>query len=439
MYFLYNLLLVIASVFAFPYYAIKMALTGKYRKSLGPKLGLVKPEVFAGMKGSPRIWIHAVSVGEVTAAEPIVASLRNYFPEACIVLSTSTETGQDMARRIVGGATSFIYYPLDIPFVVGKVVAGVRPDIFILTETELWPNLIKACKEQGAKVIMVNGRISPRSYRKYAWTRFFWKDIVTLIDEMGVISEVDAERLISLGMPTSRVHVMGNAKYDSLAAKASPSIREDMERRLSLSKTDRVLVAGSTHDGEEQIVLRVYLRLLPRYPDFKLIIIPRHPERGRAVFSLIKDAGFEDCILMTEINKGRHRKNERVIIIDVIGELFKVYSLATAVYCGGSLVPRGGQNILEPAAWGKVIFYGPHMDDFRNEKDLLEKAGAGREVRSAEELLDGILALLSDTNALAEKGEAGRRVVTANMGAAERYAGMVQRYIQPRKSEARKF
>ncbi len=430
MYFLYNILLFVAALLALPYYAIKMTLMGKYRKSMGPKFGIVRPSTFAEMKGSPRIWIHAVSVGEVTAAEPIVASLRTHFPEACIVLSTSTETGQDMARRIVTGATSFIYYPLDIPFVVRKVITEVRPDIFILTETELWPNFIRVCKEQGAKIVMVNGRISPRSYQKYAMTRFFWKDILNLIDEIGVISEIDAERLKAIGMAPPKVHVMGNAKYDSLAAKASPPVREEMERRLNLTKMDRVFVAGSTHDGEEKIVLHVYMRLLERYPDFKLIIIPRHPERGHAVLSLVKEAGFADCMTMAEINGGRYRTVERIIVVDVIGELFKVYSLASVVFCGGSLVPKGGQNILEPAAWGKVIFYGPFMDDFRDEKKLLEKAGAGIMVKSGEKLLDGILTLISDPDALARKGEEGRRIVVSNMGAADRYAEMVRRHIQ---------
>jgi 3-deoxy-D-manno-octulosonic-acid transferase len=382
------------------------------------------------MKGSPRIWIHAVSVGEVTAAEPIAASLRKHFPKACIVLSTSTETGQDMARRIVSGATSFIYYPLDIPFVVKKVITKVKPDIFILTETELWPNFIRACKDQGAKVIMVNGRISPHSYQRYALTRFFWKDVVELIDDMGVISAIDAERLKAIGMAPSKVHVMGNAKYDGLAAKASSAVREEMEKRLNLTRTDRVFVAGSTHDGEEKTVLDVYRRLLERYPDFKLIIIPRHPERGHAVLSLVKEAGFEDYITMTEIEGGRHRTGERIIVIDVIGELFKVYALASVVFCGGSLVPKGGQNILEPAAWGKVIFYGPSMEDFRDEKELLEKAGAGITVKSGDELLAGILTLMSDPDALVRKGEEGRRVVVSNMGAADRYAEMVRAHIE---------
>jgi 3-deoxy-D-manno-octulosonic-acid transferase len=419
-----------AAFFVFPYYALKMMLTGKYRKSLGPKFGFIRPESFTGMKGSPRIWMHAVSVGEVTAAAPIVASLRVYFPEACIILSTSTETGQEMARRIVTTANSFVYYPLDIPFVVRKVVSRVNPDIFILTETELWPNFIRTCKERGVKVIMVNGRISPRSYKKYAMTGFFWKGILNAISEAGMISEIDAERLNALGMLPSRIHIMGNAKYDSLAAKASLEIQEEMEKKLNITKNDGVFVAGSTHDCEEKIILNVYGRLLKTYPDFKLIIIPRHPERGQSVLALAKEAGFEDCITMTEINGGKQRTSERIIIIDVIGELFKVYSLATVVFCGGSLVPKGGQNILEPAAWGKVIFYGPHMEDFRDEKALLEKTGAGIMVRNGEELLDGILRLMADPDALTNKGEGGRKIVAANMGAAQRYAALIKKYLE---------
>jgi 3-deoxy-D-manno-octulosonic-acid transferase len=429
MYILYNVLLGVAAFFAVPYFAFRMMLTGKYRKSLGPKFGFMPPGVFEDMKGSPRIWVHAVSVGEVTAAAPIVASLRDYYPGACIVLSTGTETGQEMARRIVPGATAFIYYPLDIPRVVRKVLRRVKPDIFVPTETELWPNFIRICKERGVKIVMVNGRISPRSFKRYAMTRFFWKQVLEAIDEIGVISEVDRERMKILGMPPSRVHVLGNAKYDSLAAKASPGLREEMLRRLNMNEEDRVFVAGSTHDGEERIVLDIYERLLEVYPDIKLVIIPRHIERGQTVLAMVRERGYQDSIAMTEIEGGRQRVGERVIIVDVIGELFKVYSLATVVFCGGSLVPKGGQNILEPAAWGKVVFYGPFMDDFRDERDFLEKSGAAITVKSGEELLDRILKILSDPEDLRKRGEKGRRAVAENMGAAERYAEMIRLHI----------
>ena len=403
----YNILLFIGSLFLIPYYLLKMILTGKYRKSLGPKFGFIPAGIVEGMKGNPRIWVHAVSVGEVTAAAPIISSLREKFPSACILLSTSTETGQVMARRMAD-ATSFIYYPLDIPFVIRRVMGLVRPDIFVTVETELWPNFIRICKDRGIKVLMVNGRISPRSFKNYLKTRFFWKEVLSLVDEIGVISEVDASRIRALGMPSSRVHVLGNSKYDSLAAGADPELAEKISLKLNMTPGSRVLVAGSTHAGEDEIILMVYRELLEKYPDFKLIICPRHCERGMEVLSLAKNAGFTDCIMMTEIKKGRKRLKERVVIIDIIGELFNVYSLATVVFCGGSLVPRGGQNILEPAAWGKVIFYGPSMEDFRDEKILLEEAGAGYTVKNGKELLQGILALVKDPETLLRKGEEGK-------------------------------
>jgi 3-deoxy-D-manno-octulosonic-acid transferase len=430
MYALYNIILLIAALLAVPYYALKMMLTGKYRKSLGPKLGFNNPEIFRDMQGSPRIWIHAVSVGEVTAAAPVVASLRTCYPQSCIVLSTSTETGQEMARRLVGDSASLIYYPLDFPWVVRKVIHQVKPDIFVLTETELWPNFLRACKDQGVRVVMVNGRISPRSFKRYAVTKFFWKGILDLVEELGVISQIDAERLEVLGAPASKVHVVGNAKYDSLAAKASPELEEEISGALHIPAGDRVFVAGSTHEGEDSIVLDVYKRLLAHYPDCKLIIVPRHPERAQAVLSLAGQYGFDDCTLMSAIKSGRPRTAERVVIVDVIGELFRVYSLASVVFCGGSLVPKGGQNILEAAAWGKVICYGPFMDDFREERELLEQTGAGVTVGSGEELFVEIMKCMSDPRECMRRGEKGRAAVLENMGAAQRYAEMIARHIK---------
>ena len=422
---LYNALLFAASVFAVPYYGARMLLTGKYRKSLGPKFGRFSPVIAPLMQGDPRIWVHAVSVGEVTAAAPIVTALRSRFPGACIVLSTSTETGREMARKLVTAATVHIYYPLDIPCVVRKVLDLVRPDVFIPVETELWPNFIRICRERGVRIVMVNGRISPRSFGRYHATRFFWKDILAALDAAGVISQTDAQRLAALGMPSSRIHVLGNAKYDSLAARVSPELEREIAGRLGIEPGEGVLVAGSTHDGEETVILEVYRQLIELRPDFKLILIPRHIERGEAVHEIIRQAGFSDCIRMSEIRAGRNRREERVVLVDVIGELFKVYSLATVVFCGGSLVPKGGQNLLEAAAWGKVVFHGPFMDDFRDERALLEEAGSGITIRDGEDLFAGIRGFLDDPDLLRRKGEAGRRAVAANRGAAVRYAELI--------------
>ena len=422
---LYNALLVVAAVIVVPFYGARMLLTGKYRKSFGPKFGLLNQETASRMAGMPRIWVHAVSVGEVTAAAPIVASLRSRFSGACIILSTSTETGQEMARKLVPAASAHIYYPLDIPRAVHKVIDWVNPDIFIPVETELWPNFIRICRERGTRIVMANGRLSPRSFRRYHGTRFFWKEVLASLDAAGVISATDAERLAAIGMPAERIHILGNAKFDGLAARVSPELKQEIAARLEIAPGEEVLVAGSTHEGEESVILDVYRRLLERRPDFKLILIPRHIERGAACAELVRQAGFSDCITMSEILAGRSRQAERVILVDVIGELFKLYSLATVVFCGGSLVPKGGQNIIEAAAWGKVVFHGPYMEDFRDERILLEEAGAGITVRSKEELFAGIWDLLERPDILGTRGEAGRQAVAANKGAAERYAALI--------------
>ena len=424
-YLLYNTLLFIAAFFLIPFFAVKIVFAGKYRKSIGPKFGFIPRKVFEEMRGSPRIWVHAVSVGEVTAAAPIISSLREMYPEACIVLSTSTGTGQEMAHRLVTDATAHIYYPLDIPIVIRKVMDRVNPDIFVPVETEIWPNFIRACRKRGTCVVMVNGRISPRSFRRYRIINFFWKRIMNMLDTIGTISTIDASRLESLGVKPSRIHVLGNAKYDSLAARADDFLRGEIAVKLDISPGAKVFVAGSTHEGEDDVVLKAYRGLLERYPDMLMIIVPRHPERGNDVLSLAKDAGFDDCITMTEINGGERRSGRRIIIVDVIGELFKVYSLATMVFCGGSLVPRGGQNILEPAAWGKVVLYGPSMEDFMDERERLETAGGGIVVRNGDELLSEMLKLMGDPETLRIKGESGREIVVSNRGAARRYAKMI--------------
>lgn len=429
---LYNALLLAASAVAVPYYGARMLLTGKYRKSLGHKFGFYPREAASGMTGAPRIWVHAVSVGEVTAAAPIVAALRSRFPEACIVLSTSTETGQEMARKIVPAASAHIYYPLDIPRVVRKVIDLVRPDVFVPVETELWPNFIRICRRAGTPLVMVNGRLSPRSFRRYRSTRFFWKRILVNLDEAGVISETDATRFAALGMSAEQIHVLGNAKYDGLAARISPAIEKEIADLLGIAPGEEFLVAGSTHAGEETVILDVYRRLLELRPGFGLILIPRHIERGPTVAELVRQAGFSDCITMSEIKAGRGRRGEKVILVDVIGELFKVYSLAAVVFCGGSLVPKGGQNLLEAAAWGKVVFHGPHMEDFRDEQALIEEAGAGITVADGEELFAGIVDLLNHPDRLRQKGEAGHRAVAANAGAAERYAALIAEVLSRR-------
>lgn len=429
MFILYNILLAVAAVIVAPYYLVKIIFTGKYRKSVVRKLGGRQAQCLNNLKDGPRVWIHAVSVGEVTAAAPIVASLKMKRPDVQVIFSTSTETGQEMAHKFIRQADALIYYPLDLPCVVRKMIDLVRPDVFVPVETELWPNFLRICAGRRIKTLMVNGRISPRSHRRYRQTSFFWKHVLRDLNFAGVISPVDAQRLKDIGMNSSNIKVLGNAKYDGLAAMVSPALRQEITRRLGVTEGEKFFVAGSTHPGEDEIVIDVYRKLLERYPDLKMILVPRHIERTNDVAGLLKKAGLNDVITLSDINAGRARKGEKIIMIDVIGELFKVYSLASVVYCGGSLVPKGGQNILEAAAWGKVIFYGPSMEDFSAEKSLLEEAGCGITVRNGEELLQGIIKMLDHPEELASRGEKGREVVLANIGASAAYADLINSQI----------
>ena len=327
-----------------------------------------------------------------------------------------------------------MYFPIDLPWIVKRVIGKVAPDIVVLTETELWPNFLRVCSKRGIPAVMVNGRISPRSFRRYSRTSFFWERVLASVLEIGVISAVDAERIRAIGAPPQKVRVMGNAKYDSLASRVSGEAWSLKAAELRVGADTLVLVAGSTHEGEEAVVLKVYRELLREWPGLRLVLVPRHPERGAAVRDLAAQEGHAG-ILMSEIRAGRVPRNE-VVVVDVIGELFGLYSLATVVYCGGSLVPKGGQNILEPAAWGKVVFYGPSMEDFMGEKALLEEAGAGVCVRDERELLEGMKKILSDPADLMRRGAEGQRVVLSSRGAAERYAAMIIRALGSRQQQA---
>ncbi|MGV8058040.1 MAG: 3-deoxy-D-manno-octulosonic acid transferase [Smithellaceae bacterium] len=429
MYVLYNIILLAAAIIGIPYYFFKMAFTGKYRKSFIPKLGGRQTQSLAVLKNAPRVWIHAVSVGEVTAAAPIVASLKQKRPEAEIIFSTSTETGQEMAHRLIKDAAVFIYFPLDIPCVVRKMIRLVNPGVFAMVETELWPNFLKVCSQNNVQTLMVNGRISPRSFHKYQLTKFFWKRVLSNLCAAGMIARIDAERLESIGIDSGKIQILGNSKYDALAAMASPQLQEEIAGLFKVQENERFFVAGSTHSGEEAVVIDVYRQLIKRYPDFKLIIIPRHIERSKDVLELLHKYNLDDVITVSQMKNGQDRHGERIVIVDVIGELFKVYSLATVVYCGGSLVPKGGQNILEAAAWGKVIFYGPSMEDFTEEKALLENAAAGVTIRNGAELLQEIMCVLENPEELARRGVAGKAIVAANMGAAARHAELINKYL----------
>jgi 3-deoxy-D-manno-octulosonic-acid transferase len=414
---------------ALPYLLFQTIFSSKNRDMFLQKLGFVPGTVWAGCRGEPRIWIHAVSMGEVSAVHPLVRELRTRYPGAAIMLSTTTLSGIQVARERVREADAVFFFPFDVPIILRRVLRRARPGLFVLAETELWPNVLRLAKIAGARTLLVNGRISERSFPRYRRSRFFWTSVFEYLDRLSMIRVLDGERVIIAGANPVHVFVNGNCKFDQAALSVNPTQAEEMRRLLGLGETDRVFVAGSTHEGEEEAVLQAYREMLAKHPGLILILVPRHIDRVPRVEKLLTQTGFGDYILRSRLNAGG-RGGRRVVLWDTFGELFKVYSAADLVFCGASLVPKRGQNILEPAAWGKAVLYGPSMEDFMDAKELLESCFAGITVRSAAELAEKGSYLLDHPQDLANRGRLGREAVLGNQGATRRNAELAIRLLE---------
>ncbi|MCX5908080.1 MAG: 3-deoxy-D-manno-octulosonic acid transferase [Deltaproteobacteria bacterium] len=398
------------------------------RRVLAQKLGWLPAGDIAKMNGKPRFWVHAVSMGEVSAIHPLLRGLRGMFPNGCIMLSTGTESGQKIARERVPEANAIFYFILDLPFIMKRMMRELRPDVCILAETELWPNFLKSARVYGARTMLANGRISDRSYERYRKTRFFWMGVLDYVNVLSMIRAEDGERAIRIGANPVRVFVNGNCKFDQAFASSAPEIRKAMKKLLALEEGDRVLVAGSTHEGEEEAVINAFLKIRKTDPGMILVLVPRHIERCPRVGKILAQSGLQEFILRSHLER-EGRGGQKVVLWDTFGELSKVYSIATLVFCGGSLVPRRGQNILEPAAWGKVVLYGPSMEDFQDAHTLLQGSGAGLQVQNEDELARRCRELLAHPQELIRRGEAGKEATLANCGATAKNLELVSRLI----------
>jgi 3-deoxy-D-manno-octulosonic-acid transferase len=434
----YNLFLhAIAAPLMGLYYLPRVAAGRKYRRSLAGKLGHLPDDLAAELLRRPLIWFHAVSVGEVMALNPLVAAMRELMPAAGIVVSTGTETGQDKARGLISEADGFFYLPLDFPAFVNPVVKRLRPDLFVLMETELWPNLIYEVKRAGAVVALANGRISDRSFPGYMRLRRLFVPVLSQIDLFLMSSELDATRVQEMGGDPERVHVTGNTKFDIVPDTAGSQAAEQLRELLGLEGCERIWVAGSTHPGEHEIVLDAFTEIRRKFPDAVLVIVPRHVERTPAIIAAMLQRGMPLPYLRSSATNGEKRGGRRVIVVDTTGELFQVYSLASVVFVGGSLVPKGGQNIVEPAAWGKVVLFGPSMEDFRDARDLLARSGAGIVVSNARDLAARVEEFLSDPHRASAIGERGREAMLRNVGSATRNAGILVSHLSRESKERR--
>ena len=390
----------------------------KYIANFKQRMGYLP--VSFNLDGDRSIWIHAVSVGEVLSARPLFAAVRARYPRVRLLLSTTTRTGQEMARR--QDVDAVFYFPFDWTFAVRRVLNVVRPRMFVMVETEIWPNLLRECRQRGIQTVMVNGRISYRSYPRYRLVRPFMRRVLATVDRFCVQGEETARRLTDLGVDTTRITVTGSLKFDALDL-SPPSGDQRVLRYFRLSPGRPVIVAGSTLAGEEEPVIWAFTRVRTTAPSTLLVIAPRHPERFDEVYRLCRTHGFE-TIRRTELPIDAEPRAD-VVVLDTIGELALVYQVATVVFVGGSLVPAGGHNILEPALYGKPVVFGPYMQNFADIAATFVTSGAAAQVRSAGELESTLLALSGDPVRRARIGAAARALVEANRGASDRTMGVI--------------
>jgi len=413
----------------FPPFWLFTRLTGRYSENLNQRLGLYPAQLVEGITGAPRIWIHAASVGEVSAAAAIIKSLFRLIPECAVILSTTTEHGQAFAKNKLGANATCIFAPVDFVVSVRKALATIKPDILVCLETEIWPNWLIECYRMGVKTALVNGRISVRSIKGYLRIRPLIKETLKHVRAFSMIREADAERIKMIGAPEERIEINGNAKYDLLLQNVDTLQKTTMEKLFNLKENEPVFVAGSTRTSEEDIVLDVYEKIIQSIPEALLIIAPRHVQRSDQIKTLVEDRGFS-YQFGSDLKAGGLR-TASVVIIDTIGDLQAIYSIASIVFCGGSLVPLGGQNILEAAAWGKPVLYGPSMEDFLDAKELLEKTGGGIQVKDGRELADKTEYYLTNPDAAERTGALARKALLANQGAAGKHAAVIYRILQP--------
>ncbi|MBI4654192.1 MAG: 3-deoxy-D-manno-octulosonic acid transferase [Nitrospirae bacterium] len=413
MFLLYNFFSAIAILIYLPWLLLKKGPENRFRY-ISERLGL-------SQYSNTDIWIHAVSVGEVIACIPFLKTLKEEFPHIKIVFSTTTYTGQKIARERFPDADRIMYIPWDTWLCINRAVRLIRPKIFITVETELWPQLFKKLKEAEAYIVILNGRISKESFKGYNRIKPLIKRVLSYTDFFYMQGSDDAYRVTTLGANPEKVAIMGNFKFDINLHKSQESS----------AWTDgiggHILVAGSTHKGEEDIMLDAYENIKKTIPDLKLILAPRHPERFQEVEEVIKKRGL-NFIRRSEISQGvrvMDQELEDIILLDTIGELSAVYSKATVVFVGGSLFPYGGHNILEPAYWAKPIIFGPYMDNFPIAKEFLKQAAALM-VENTLDIVNAVNELLKNTEKANQLGQRAKVIVQGNIGAVEKALGLIR-------------
>ena len=416
MYILYNFLIILVFIFlALPYFLYRLVVEKGFGHRFRQNIGLVRRKEIASVANTNCIWLHGASVGEMVAISPLV----NLMPERKVLVSAVTVGGYDMARQIMPEADAIINFPLDLPFVASSVVSRINPGFFIMVETELWPNFLRAIRERNIPAMMMNGRISEKSVKNYRYLSSLLRDMLNTINLFCMQSSIDAKYITQLGADPKKIIVTGNTKFDQTYAEVSPEDLATYKTELGLGEDAwPVIVAGSTHRTEEEAVLTSFTAVRKKYPHARLIIAPRKLNRIEEIKKVNAKFGYEMGFRSKLKEMEGKRPEFPVLMLDTIGELGRIYAIGDIVFVGGSLVRYGGHNVLEPAAHAKPILVGPSMEDFKDSYSLLSKAGACRMVSDADGLAEAFLEIAGDDNLRKRMGEASIQIIRENRGAA---------------------
>lgn len=419
-YLLYNLFLVLTSPLLLVYLIWRIAVRGKSRHGWRHRLGRLPVSPY----GRKVVWVHAVSVGEVIAAIPLLQALREAFPQYHLLLTTLTPTGNATARQQIGKLVDAVgYLPIDFPITVQTALERVRPEVLIIMETELWPNLLITAYRRGVKTIIANGRLSDRSLPAYRRFRWFFSRVLRHVDAICTQSEEDARRFCLIGALPDRVHITGNTKFDQAASGAQEVDVDALRQDLGIPAGAPVLVVGSTRAPEEErLIAEAYRRLREEFPNLCIVWAPRHVEKAEAVAEVLRQEGFHPWFR----TQGTPNIPQEQIVLDTFGELGKVYAVGDIAVIGGSFVPLGGQNLLQPLAHGKPVIHGPHMQNFRDVAGMARQAGVAWTASNSSELVQYASRLLRDVHLREEVARRARMLIAEQQGASHRTVELVK-------------
>ena len=416
MYFIYNFLMITGWIFQLPVMLSKMIFKKDAYIKIKSYMEIVSYEIKNKLKDKEVIWIHMASVGETVAAKPIIKEIKNKYPNAGVVISCNTSGGMAMAKSNIKNVEGYIYFPFDMVYFVRKILDALNPKAVIIIETELWPNLLKSTAQKNIPVYIMNGRISEKSMERYMMIKGFISRYFYNIRAFCMISKEDADRIIKLGANPEKVKITGNTKYERTGNPISQEFINEWNDILKIKNTTKLIVAGSTHSKEEKILCKMFKDISSKRKNVKMVVATRNISRSNEVEKIFKNSGIE-VKLRTQIKK---EDDAQVIILDTIGELGQLYSIADIVFIGGSLVPAGGHNLLEAAAYGKPIAVGPYMFNFKEIHELFSKEKACKTVKDENQLIETFNEFFENEEKFKKMGNIAMKIINENRGSAKR-------------------